>query len=61
MNETYCILIKISLKIVPKDPIDNTLALVQVMAWRQTGDKSLPESMVTQVIDTYMWHEGEMI
>ena len=34
MNENFCILIRISLKFVRKGPIDNTLALVQVMAWR---------------------------
>ena len=28
MNEKYCILIQISLKFVPKDPIDNEPALV---------------------------------
>ena len=33
---------KISLKFVPKAPIDNTSALVQVMTWRQTDDKPLP-------------------
>ena len=43
----FCIMIKISLKFVPKDPIGNKLALVQVMAWRRTGDKPLPELMLT--------------
>ena len=28
-----------SLKFVTKGPIDNILALVQVMAWRRQGDK----------------------
>ena len=32
MNEKFCISIRISLKFVPKGPIDNKLALVQVMA-----------------------------
>ena len=32
MNEKFCILIKISLKFVPKVPIDNNPALVQIMA-----------------------------
>ena len=35
VNEKFCILIKISLKFVPKCPIDNNPALVEVMAWRQ--------------------------
>ena len=33
LNEKFCIVILISLKFVPKDPIDNKWALVQVMAW----------------------------
>ena len=33
LNENFCILIKISLKCVPKGPIDNNPALVQIMAW----------------------------
>ena len=33
---------------VSKGPIDNKPALVQVMAWRRTGDKSLPEPKLTQ-------------
>ena len=32
---------EISLKFVPRSPIDNKAALVQVMAWRRTGDKPL--------------------
>ena len=35
MNENLCILIRISLNFVPKGPINNTSALVQVMAWRR--------------------------
>ena len=31
-------------------------ALVQVMAWRRTGDKPLPKPMLTQLADTYMRH-----
>ena len=34
---------KISLKFVPKGPINNNPALVQVMAWRRPGDKPLSE------------------
>ena len=46
-NENIWILIKISLKFVPEGPIDNIPALVQIMAWRQTGDKSLSEPMMS--------------
>ena len=49
MNEKFCILIKFSL-------IDNKAALVQVMAWRWTGDKSLPKPMLIQFLDAYMQH-----
>ena len=60
LNENSRIPIQISLKFVPKSPIDNKSALVQVMAWCWTGDKPLPEPMMTQFNDAYMWHQGEM-
>ena len=54
MNENVSISIWISLKFVPKGPIDNKAALVQVMAWRWTGNKPLPEPVLTQFTDAYM-------
>ena len=42
-NEDVWILIKISLKFVPKGPINNIPALVQKMAWRHPGAKPLSE------------------
>ena len=39
-----------------KGPNDNSLALVQVMAWHLTDNKTLPEPMLTQFTDTYMRH-----
>ena len=45
-NENFWIPIKISLKFVPKGPINNILVLVQIMAWRWPGDKPLPEPMM---------------
>ena len=48
--------IKISLKFVAKSPIDNWPVLAQVMAWRRTGDKPLPEPMKNQFTDAYMRH-----
>ena len=56
LNENYRIQIQISLNFVPKSPIDNKSTLVQVMAWRQIGDKPLPEPMMTQFTDAYMRH-----
>ena len=43
-NENVWLSIKISLKFVPKGPINNIPALVQIMAWRRSGDKPLSES-----------------
>ena len=60
VNENFRISIKISRKFVPEGPIDNKSALVRVMAWRRTGDKPLPEPMLTQFTDAYMRHKGEM-
>ena len=45
-NENCCILIEFSLKYVRKGPIDNNRALVQIMAWRRSGDKPLSEPMM---------------
>ena len=54
LNENGRILIPISLKFVPKSPIYNRPSSVQVMAWHRTGDKPLPEPMMTQFTDAYM-------
>ena len=59
-NKKFCIAIKISLKFVPDGPIDNSPALVEVMAWRRTGDKPLSEPMLSQFTDAYMRHWDEM-
>ena len=55
-NESVWIPITISLKFVPKGPIDYNSALVHVVAWHQTGEKPLPESMLTQFTDAYIRH-----
>ena len=49
LNENVWIPIKISLKFVPKGPINNIPALVQIMAWRRPGDKPLSEPMVVSL------------
>ena len=41
LNENIRISIKISPKFVPKGPINNIPALVQIMAWHRPGDKPL--------------------
>ena len=49
-NENVQIFIKMSLNSVPKAPINNIPALVQIMAWRRPGDKPLSEPMVVSLL-----------
>ena len=49
LNENVWISINISLKFVPRGPINNIRALVQIMAWRRSGDKPLSEPMVVRL------------
>ena len=60
LNENVWFSIKISLKFVHKVPINNFPALVQIMAWRRTGDKPLSEPMMAQFNDAYMRHSAWM-
>ena len=46
LNENVWIPITILLKFVPKGPINNIPALVQIMAWHRPGDKPLFEPMM---------------
>ena len=50
LNENTWISIKISLKFVPKGPINKIPALVQIMAWRRSGDKPLSEPMMASLL-----------
>ena len=54
LNENDRISIRISLKFVPRSPVNNKVALVLVMAWRRTGDKPLTEPMMTWFTDASM-------
>ena len=54
LNENVWISIKISLNFVPKGPINNISALVQIMAWRRAGDKPLSEPMMVSLL-THTW------
>ena len=38
-------MVKISIKYIPKGPINDIPSLVQIMAWRRSGDKPLSEPM----------------
>ena len=49
-NENVWISIKISLKFVPKGPINNIPPSVQIMAWRRSGDKPLSEPMMVSLL-----------
>ena len=49
LNENLWIFIEISLIFVPKGLINNITALVQIMAWRQPGDKPLSEPMMVRL------------
>ena len=49
LNEDGWIPIKISLKFVPKGRINNTPALIQIMAWCRPGDKPLSEPMMVRL------------
>ena len=50
LNGNVWILLKISLKFVLKFPINNIPALVQIMAWRRSGDKPLSEPMMVSLL-----------
>ena len=50
LNENARISLNISLKFIPKVRINNIPAFVQIMAWRQPGDKSLSEPMMVSLL-----------
>ena len=56
LNENDRIWIQFPLKFVPRSPMDNKPALVQIMAWHRTGDKPLPEPTLNWFTDASMWH-----
>ena len=50
VNANARISIKFSLKFVPKGPINNIPALVQIMAWHRPGDKPLSEPVMVSLL-----------
>ena len=46
IKKNIFVLIQISLKFVPRDPIYNKLSLVQIMDWHRTGDMLLYEPVI---------------
>ena len=53
-NKIFFILIEVSQNVCLEDPVDNKLALGQVMAQRRTCDKLLPEPIMIQFTDAYI-------
>ena len=49
LNENVWIPIKLSWKFVPKCPINNIPALIQIMAWHSPGSKPLSEPIVVSL------------
>ena len=54
LNGNVWLSIKNSLKFVPKCPINNISALVQIMAWYWPGNKPLSEPMMVNLLK-YIW------
>ena len=50
LNENVRISIKISLEAVPKGPITNIPALIQIMAWHWPGNKPFSEPMMPKLL-----------
>ena len=50
VNKNAWISISISLKFVPRGPINNIPTLIQIMAWRRPGDKTLFEPMLVSLL-----------
>ena len=50
LNANILISINISLKFIPKGPINNIPTLVQIMVWRRPGDKPLSEPMMVSLL-----------
>ena len=61
LNGNVLSLIMISLKFVPKGPINNIPALVQIMAWRRLGDKPLSEPMLVSLLTHICVHRLQWV
>ena len=59
LNEKVWITIEISLTLVSKGPIDNNLALVQIMAWGRPGERPLSESVMVSLL-THICHSDSI-
>ena len=55
LNKNHLIFIWISLEFIHYGPIGSMLTRVQEIAWHWTGNKPLPDTMITEITDT-LWH-----
>ena len=60
LSENCSILIQISLKYVPKGPINNKLAWVRIMHWSRSEDKPLSQPRIAWFGDEYVRHAALM-
>ena len=61
LNENVSISVKILWKFVPRGLINNIPALVQIMAWRQSGDKPSSEPMMVSLLTHVSFGLNELI
>ena len=61
LNEYVRISIRISLKFVPKGPINSIPVLLQIMAWRRPGDRPLSEVMIVSRCAIVLWEQGHQL
>ena len=59
LSENNCIFIQVSLTSVPEGSLENNLALLLILAWRQTSDRPLSETMMAKYFDIYS-HNQEL-
>ena len=60
LNGDVYMSIKMSLKSVPKGPVNTYIALVQIMACRQVGDKPLSQPTMVKFTDPCMRHSASI-
>ena len=60
LSENCLVLIKFPLKSLPKDPINNELAMVQILVCGLIGDKLLSDTITAWFPDAYMLHVASM-
>ena len=51
---------KILLNLIPRDPIDSKSALVQIVTWRRSGVKPIPEPLLSNFWDAIWRHKAAM-